>query len=162
MKKNLLNLFAVLSVVMTVLVMAEAGSAQTGPRRARGKVYTKAEVGNVIKRVETRVDNFVNNFDTALDNSGLNGSDREDDLNRRAKDLEKATDELSREFSKRDAWIENKDQVRKCLNIATDINVAMKNRRFDAKTEKNWANVKYELNTLAKIYNLPQVGSSAY
>jgi hypothetical protein len=162
MKKNLLNLFAVLSVLMTVLVMAEVGNAQTGSRKARGRVYTKADVGNVIKRVETRLDNFVDNFDTALDNSGLNGSKREDNLNDRAKDLERATDELTSEFSKRDAWIENKDQVRKCLNIATDLNVAMKNRRFDSKTEKNWANVKYELNTLAKIYNLPQVGSSAY
>ena len=162
MKKNILNLFAVLTMVMTVLVLAEAGNAQTGPRRARGKVYTKSEVSKVIKRVEERVDNFKDNFDTALDKSNLNGSNREDNLNDRAKDLEKATDELRREFDKRDAWIENKDEVRKCLNIATDINVAMKNRKLGSKTETNWANVKYELNTLAKIYNLPEVGSRAY
>ncbi len=162
MKKNLMSLVAVLSVAFAVLFIAGEAHAQPGARRARGKVYTKAEVGAVIKRVEDRVDNFKNNFDTALDNSALNGSNREDDLNRRAKDLERATDELSQEFNKRDLWIENKDQVRKCLNIATDLNVAMKNRKLGAKTESNWAKVKYELNTLAKIYNLPQVGSSAY
>ena len=160
MKKNLLNLFAVLSVLMTVLVLADVSNAQ--PRRARGRVYTKAEVGQIIKRVETRVDRFVNDFDTSLDKSKLNGSRREDQLNRRAVDLEHATDELSKEFSRRDAWIENKDEVRKCLNIATDIDVAIKNRKLGRKTEVNWANVKYELNTLAKVYNLPTVGSRAY
>lgn len=162
MKKYLLNLFAVLSVIAAVLVLADVSNAQTGPRRARGKVYTKAEVGAIIKRVEERLDNFKNNFDTALDNSPLNGTDREDYLNSRAKDLEGATDELSQEFSKNDLWIENKDQVRKCLKIASDIDVAMKNQRLGEKTETNWAKVRYELNTLAKVYNLALVGSNTY
>jgi hypothetical protein len=160
MKKNLLNLFAVLTAVLFVMGLADVSNAQ--PRRARGRVYTKAEVNKIINNIENRVDVFVKDFDKSLDNSRLDGSKREDNLNARAKDLEKATDELRREFDKRDAWIENKDEVRKCLNIATDINVAMKNRKLGAKTESNWANVRYELNTLAKIYNLPQVGSGAY
>lgn len=153
MKRNLMNLFAILSVVMAVLVLTGVSNAQ--PRVARGKVYTKAEVKRIIDNVETRVDKFKKDFDKSLDNSRLNGTDREDYLNKRAKDLEKATDELSREFNKRDLWIENKDEVRKCLNIAQDINVAMKNRKLGGETETNWAAVRYELNTLAKIYNLP-------
>ncbi len=155
MKKYLFNLLAMLSVVMAVLVFVESSNAQ--PRRARGKVYTKAEVNKIINNVETRVDKFKKDFDKSLDNSRLNGSDREDNLNQRAKDLEKATDELRREFNKRDLWIENKDEVRKCLNIAEDINVAIKNRKLGGATESNWANVRYELNTLAKIYNLPTI-----
>lgn len=160
MKKNFLNLLAVVAAVFAVLLLVDVSNAQ--PRRARGKVYTKADVKRVIDRVEDRVDNFVGNFDSALDDSRLDGTRREDNLNDRAKDLEKATDELSREFQRRDAWIENKDEVRKCLNIATDINVAMKNRKLGPKTESNWKAVVYELNTLAKIYNLPLVGSRAY
>jgi hypothetical protein len=155
MKKKLFNLLAGLSVMMMVLVFAGVSNAQ--PRVARGKVYTKAEVNRIINNVETRLDRFKNDFDTALDNSRLNGSDREDYLNRRAKDLERATDELRKDFDRRDAWNENKDEVRQCLNIAKDINVAMKNRKFDRKTESNWAAVRYELNTLAKIYNLSTI-----
>ena len=158
MKKNLLNLLV--TAIFTVMLVTVATQAQ--PRQARGQMYTKADVKRVIDRVEERVDNFVGNFDNSLDNSRLNGSRREDNLNDRAKDLERATDELSREFSKRDAWIENKDEVRRCLNIATDLDKAMRNRRLGKKTETNWANVRYELNTLAKIYNLPQVGSGVY
>jgi hypothetical protein len=38
----------------------------------------------------------------------------------------------------------------------------MKNKRYGNTTEDNWRAVVYELNTLAKLYNVPQVGSSAY
>ena len=154
--KSMIGLMAALSFLLV------ADSAQAQPRRARGRVYTKAEVNRVIKRVEDNVDKFKKEFDKSLDRSRLNNSQREDDLNAKARQLESATDELRREFDRRDAWIENRDEVRRCLNIATDINVAMRNRRLGGKTESLWAKVRAELNTLAQIYNLPGVGSSAY
>jgi hypothetical protein len=141
--------------------MADLGSAQPG-RKARGKTYSRSNVESVIKRVETRMDNFLDNYDKALDDSNLDGTDREDRLIDKAKRLESATDELRREFDKSDTWIENKAEVRSCLKLATYVNRTMKNRRMGAKTEANWARVRYELNTLAKIYKLPIVGSSVY
>jgi hypothetical protein len=122
----------------------------------------KAQVQVVIKRVEDRVDNFVRNYDNALDRSRLDGSSRENWLMNRARDLERATDELAREFDRRDAWAENKEETRRCLNIATDIDRNMKNHRFGPSAERNWANVRFELNTLADIYNLPRVGANVY
>ena len=161
MRKSLMKLTVTMSAVFLVLVMTDLGYSQP-VRKARGKVYTRAQVDNVIKRVETRADNFVDNFDESLDNSNLDGTKREDNLMKKARRLENATDELRREFDRSDTWIENKAEVRKCLNIASDINRTMKNRRFGPKTEANWAKLRYELNTLAKIYKLPVVGSKAY
>ena len=125
-------------------------------------MMTKAQVKAVIDRVENRVDNFVKNYDRSLDRSRLNDTNREDRLNNRARDLENATDELAREFDRRDTWAENRDEVRKCLNIASDIDRNMRNRRLGRETEQNWANVRFELNTLADIYNMPKVGAAAY
>ena len=161
MKKYLVNLGIGLAAVLMVLSFATESDAQRR-RESRNRRMTKAQVKLVINRVEDRVDNFVGNYDKSLDRSRLDGTSREDWLMKRAKDLESATDELSREFDRRDAWVENKDEVRKCLNIATDIDKNMKNYNFGAATESNWAKVRYELNTLADIYNLPKVGSSAY
>lgn len=158
MKKNFFNLFAVLAAVVMMLTFASESNAQR--RESRGRMRSKAEVNKIIDRVEDRVDNFVRQYDKSLDRSRLNGSSREDWLNKRAKDLENATDELSREFTRRDAWIENKDEVRKCLNIASDIDRNMKNYNFGATTEANWKRVVYELNTLADVYNMPKVGPS--
>lgn len=150
-----------LAAVLMVLSFADVSNAQRR-RETRGRLKSKAEVKAIINRVEDRVDNFVKNYDKSLDRSKLNGTSREDWLNKRAKDLESATDELSREFDRRDAWVENKDEVRKCLNIASDIDRNMKNYRFGAATENNWSRVRYELNTLADVYNLPKVGANAY
>lgn len=160
MNKNFLKLFTGLAALFLILVLADVSSAQ---RRGRGRnAYTKAQVDQIIKNVEQRTDRFVSQFDRSLDRSRLNGTKREDKLNDRARDLETATDELRREFDRRDTWIENKDEVRRCLNIAADINVAMRGRKFNRATENNWANVRNELNALARVYNLPLVGSGAY
>lgn len=157
MKKAILRILVGSFAVVSVLVLADAAAAQ--PRKARGKVYTKAEVEAVIKRVETRTDNFVENFDDSLDDSGLDGSEREDELMEMARDLENEVDELKDEFDRSDRWIENKAQVRKVLNIASGLDKVVRRRKLGRKTEANWAKVRYELNTLAKIYKLPAVGS---
>lgn len=157
MKKLATLLFFMASIFAVTAFNSTEADAQ---RRVRANRYTKAQVDNIIQRVETRVDRFVRQFDRSLDNSRLDGTRREDNLNRRARDLELATDELRREFDRRDSWYENRDEVRRCLNIATDINVAMRNRRLNRATENNWANVRAELNALARVYDLPNIGGA--
>jgi hypothetical protein len=161
MKKYLVNTFVGLAVVFVILSAADVAGAQRR-RESRGRMRSKTEVKAVINRVEDRVDNFVRQYDRSLDRSRLDGSSRENWLMKRAKDLESATDELAREFDRRDAWGANKDEVRRCLNIATDINRNMRNYRFGAAAEANWSRVRFELNTLADVYNLPKVGAAAY
>src|SRR5688500_8601727 len=124
MKLNILRWVAGLGALLMLLAVADTASAQR--REARGRGLNKAQVKVIINRVEDRVDNFVKNYDKSLDRSKLNGSTREDWLNKRAKDLERATDELRSEFDRRDAWAENKDEVRKCMDIATDIDRNMR------------------------------------
>ena len=151
MKKNIATITTSIFALLLVFMTANFADAQG---YANGRRYTKAQVDNVIKRVENRTDRFVNQFDRSLDNSRLDGSRREDNLNQQAKNLEAATDELRREFNRRQNWWDTRDNVQRCLNVAADINVAMRNRKFNRATENNWANVRRELNALAKVYNL--------
>jgi len=162
MRKIVISLASVAAVLVTVAIFTGDASAQRNRRETRGRVMTKAQVKAVINRVEDRVDNFVSNYDKALDRSRLDGSSRENWLMNRARDLERATDELSREFDRRDAWADNKAETRNCLNIASDIDRNMRNYKFGAAAEGNWNRVRYELNTLSDIYNLPRVGAAAY
>ena len=142
MKGTMVKIMAGTIVVFAILMLAETGNAQRVRRESRGRAMTKAQVKAVISRVEDRVDNFVRNYDKALDRSRLDGSSRENWLMNRARDLESATDELSREFDRRDAWIENKDEVRRCLNIASDIDRNMRNYKYGAAAEGNWVRVR--------------------
>lgn len=160
MRRNIFRLFGYLAVVAAFLMLADISNAQT--RRTRGRAYTKAQVSNIIARLEERLDKFTKAFDEALDDSNLNNTRREELMTAQARALENATDELRREFDRRDTWAENKDEVRRCLDIATDVNRMMRARNWGAPSETTWRAILYDLNTLARIYRLPAIGSRAY
>jgi hypothetical protein len=145
-----------------MLILSVPGEAQRRRRPPIQRGYTKTEVDRIIKRVEERSDRFVKLFDRSLDRSRLNGSNREDQLNEYARKLETALDELRHEFDRKESYVETRPEVRHCLDIATDINVAVRNRRLGGETERQWALLRSELNTLADVYTLPPVGSSGY
>jgi hypothetical protein len=161
MKSRLLKTATRLAVITAALLFVAANVAAQ-PREARGRLYTKADVDRIIKRVETSSDKFKKEFDKALDRSRLNNTNREDQLNQYARDLEHATDDLRSHFDRTDKWLDNKEQVRTCLSLASKLNVAMRNRRLGPKAESRWAGLRYDLNTLADVYNLPPVGAPGY
>ena len=148
-------------VVLTAIVGSISFfNAEAVAQQVRRRNYSRAQIDRLIRNVEERVDRFAVQFDYALDNSRLNNTIREANLNQRARDLEAATDELRREFDRNDSRRENSAEVRRCLDIASDINVAMRNRRLNQASENNWATVRNELNALARAYNLPQIGGA--
>jgi hypothetical protein len=161
MNPKILKIFTAAAAIIMLFVMFDTANAQRR-REVRGRGLTKAQVKVIINRVEDRVDNFVERYDKSLDRSKLDGTTREDQLNKLARSLERATDELSREFDRRDAWAENRSEVQACLRIASEIDRSVRNRRFGKETEANWARVRYELNSLADVYNIPKVGARVY
>lgn len=150
-----------LAAVCALLILSVPSEAQRR-RYPRQRGYTKGEVNSIIKRVEERSDRFVKLFDRSLDRSRLDGTNREDRLNEYARNLEKALDDLRGEFDRKENYVETRPEARRCLDIATNINVAMRNRSLGGDTERQWALLRSELNTLANVYGLPVVGSSAY
>jgi hypothetical protein len=156
MRNQLPKIFVALAVVCSVCALStEAGAQRRRPPRPRG--YTKAQVGVIITRVENRSDEFVRNFDAALDRSGLDGTRREDNLNERARNLERSLDDLRREFDRKESYLATRPEVARALRIATEINQVMKRRRMGAETERRWTMLRVELNTLADVYNLPML-----
>ena len=85
MKNYRMSIVMLLAALGGTLFLFSDAQAQ---RRARGRTYTKNQVNAIIQRVENRSDDFVGALDKALDNSKLDGTDREDDLNRQAKRME--------------------------------------------------------------------------
>lgn len=166
MKRYLTGLLGLFMVLAFVGVFSSEVNAQRRGRNNNnhswGNKYSKSQVDRLIRNVEQRTDRFVGQLDNSLDRSRLDGSQREDVLMQKARNLEEATDELRREFDRRDSWRDNREEVSRCLNIATDINVAMRNRKFRGNSESNWNTVRAELNALAAAYGLPKVGSRAY
>jgi len=141
-----------LVLALGVLVLPVEAQVRRGPR---GRIYTRAEVNELIKTAEDRSDRFMKLFDKALDKSVLDGTQREDRLNERVKDFEKAMDKLRKEFDKRESYIDTKPQMQDVLTIARDINAVMLRRNLRADVEEEWAALRRELNVLASVYYLP-------
>jgi len=142
MKAPFLKAIIALSAFILLLGLADTASAQFRRGNRYRTTTTKAQVDRVIKRVENQLDRFVGEYNRSLDRSRLDGTGREDWLNKRARDLESATDELRRDFDRRDSWGENRDEVRRCLNIASDIDKSMRSLRLGAATESNWSQLR--------------------
>jgi hypothetical protein len=153
MKKLLTT--ALFSSLAMLFLLASADVANAQPRWARG--YNRANVDQMIRRLENATDNFLRQLDKSLDNSRMNNSPREDNIMRDARALESRTDELRREYDRRDSWWENRDEVNRCILAARSLNSRMRDRRLNNLTRNSWARVQTELNSLARVYNLPKV-----
>lgn len=156
MSKNISRVIMASIALFMVALMSIPAAAQYGSR-SRGRGYSKAQVEQIIRRLENQSDRFVRSFDRSLDNSRADGTMREDNLNQRARDLENALDMLRQEFDRRDRYQDTRSQVSSVLNVAEDINRAVRNRRLRGNTERLWSRVRSELNTLASVYNLRQL-----
>jgi hypothetical protein len=122
---------------------------------ARGRYYTKSDVDRIIKRVETRSDEFKKIVDNVLDRSRLDGTNKEDNINEQVKQLERSLDNLRSDFDRRNEWRETKEQVRSVLNQADEVGRIVKRNRFNSRVQRSWVALRADLNTLAGVYNLP-------
>ena len=145
MKKQLLQFFA-LALLITGLMTAVNIEAQTRPYRVSDR-----QVQNLLNRIETKTDSYKNALDTALDNSSLNGTDREDNINAFVSDFEEATDDLRERFNNRSSV---GNDVQEVLNRAAYIDRFMTNNPLNTATQRTWRNLRNDLSRLSGYYNV--------
>ena len=151
MRKSATKFIGWLAVMGLFFLCAVSTNAQG---RYRGKFYSKVDVDRIIKRVETRSDEFKEIVDRNLDRSRLDDTKKEDRINEQVGELERALDNLRSDFDRTDKWRETRRQVEAVLRQADEVNRIVKNIRFGPKVESGWVALKADLNKLAGIYDL--------
>ena len=94
---------------------------------------------------------FRKSFDSSLDRSRLNGTNREDDINHFLKKYEDATERLYSRFK------DNKSvgaDVEAVLDGAAEIDRFMTRRLASERAERDWQAVRQDLRRLAEAYNV--------
>lgn len=109
------------------------------------------QVQQIIRRIENRTDVFRSSLDAALDRSRMDGTNREDDINRFVREFEDATDRLRDRFNERRSVAADVEEV---LDRAMNIDNFMRSRRLGVRAERDWANLRMDLNELAQAYNV--------
>ncbi len=148
------NLKRVFATIFALGVLLAGLTAMAQPRTYRG---TYQSVRNLINRIDSRSTTFRNTLDTSLDQSRIDGTNAEDNINRFVSDYDAAQDRLRERFEARQSTAADAQEV---LNRAALIDRFVNRRRLDARVQQDWANVRVQLNQLAGVYNVtwPRLG----
>jgi hypothetical protein len=142
--------------------------------------FTKAQVGDRIRKVEDGVDEFRKWSEkrveegrkapqggqaagrskgrTATESQKAAASDKKDDLDNALSDLNKSTNRLRRKFDPGDKWIETKPQVENVMEDARKINQVLVRGKYGSQAERYWSVLRANINDLARCYNLAPLG----
>ncbi|HET6977460.1 MAG TPA: hypothetical protein VFI24_14110 [Pyrinomonadaceae bacterium] len=140
------RVLTILNVLMLVAAFSVVGRAQDTPYRLNDK-----QVKRVMAQLKKDTGKFRKSFDSSLDRSRLNGTNREDDINRFLKSYEDATERLYSRFKDNKAVGADVEAV---LDGAAEIDRFMTRRLASERAERDWSSVRQDLRQLADAYNV--------
>jgi len=162
------------TLIAVGLVLGLIGASGTP---ASAQLMPKAQVANLIAKVENGVDEFRNYLQKRGDNardtasaaqaSGrrtrqgasesqkATTSNKKDALEDALGDLNRSTNRLRRKFDPIDKWIETKSQVEKVVDDGRKINQAVARGSYGAEAARLWALLRTGINDLARAYGVP-------
>ena len=140
--------------------------------------FTKAQVGDRIRKVEDGVDEFRDwagkRADTgkakpsapasertrgkkATESQKATAHDKKDDLEDALSDLNKSTNRLRRKFDPSDKWMETRPQVENVMDDARQINQVLVRGKYGTQAERYWG-VLRGTSRVARCYNVTPLG----
>jgi hypothetical protein len=109
------------------------------------------EVGRLLDRIRSKTNTFRDSLKKALNNSRLDRTQREENINDFVKAFEEETRRLDDHFHKHKSTTADVDSV---LHRAARINTFMVLHPLDARVQGDWANLRADLQLLANAYNV--------
>lgn len=109
------------------------------------------EVEQIIHRIETQSDQFRGSLDSALDESRIDGTKREDDINAFVKTFYEETKRFHDQFDSRKS---TSSDVQSVLDRAARIDQFMRRFPLTDKAQNDWSTLKGNLDDLARVYNV--------
>jgi phage terminase small subunit len=159
-----------LALVLSAVV-AKVASAQAMP---------KAQVANLIVKVENGVDEFRNYLEKrgenakdagnaaqasgrrsrqgAGENQKARANAKKDKLDDALGDLNKSTNRLRRKFDATDKWMETKSEVQRVVDDGRAINAEVARGSYGTEVARLWAALRTGINDLARAYNVTPLG----
>ncbi len=145
------------------------------------QVMPKAEVANLIVKVENGVDEFRNYLEhrggnaataaatpDAQSRRGTRGqatgsqkataTAKKDELDDALDELNRSTNRLRRKFDATDKWMETKSEVQRVVDDGRKINQAVTKGNYGAQASKLWGVLRTGINDLARAYGVSPLG----
>ena len=155
--KSILGLAAIFTAALMLWITATDVSAQG---RYVGQ-YSRGQVDDIIRRLEDSGDDFRDNFNNELNRSNLSNSQK-NTYRRQVETFENATDRLRRNFDSQDDWWSSRSQVQNVVADSRPLNITMNAIGFRRNIERQWNQLRNNVNTLADTYDLPGIAGGGW
>jgi len=172
---RLLSIFRNRSVLPTIVLVGLTLSTVSA------QVMPKAQVANLIVKVENGVDEFRNYLERrgesartasatpeaqsrrgkrgqATESQKATTTAKKDDLDDALGDLNRSTNRLRRKFDGEDKWMETKNEVQRVVDDGRRINQAVTKGNYGAEAAKLWGVLRTGINDLARAYGVTPLG----
>ena len=165
------SIFTTLALTLTLSgAAANTASAQLMP---------KAQVANLIVKVENGVDEFRKYLDRraenatdaagtakgsgrgsrgATENQKAKATAKKDKLDDALGELNRSTNRLRRKFDPIDKWMETKAEVQRVVDDGRAINAEVARGSYGTEVARLWAALRTGINDLARAYGVPPLG----
>jgi hypothetical protein len=139
--------------MLSVALMVALTSIGVTAQYQQSRVYrgTDRQVRQLIRRIENRSDEFRQSVAAALDQSRIDGTNREDNINQFVSDFEMATNQLRDRFNRQQSVVAD---VQAVLDRAALIDRFMRRNRLGGRAEQDWASLRLDLSELANTYGI--------
>jgi uncharacterized membrane protein len=123
-------------------------------RGGRMSDYERRQLRELARRIDDRSRDLQRDVDRLLDNSRINGSNREDRINDEARDLREAAQRFRNVAGDSDYLQGSRDEAGRLLQQASQMSRFLGRTRLDSRTANDWNQIRSDLRGVANIYNL--------
>ena len=123
-------------------------------RNGRVSDYERRQLRDLARRIDDRSRDLQRDVDHLLDNSRINGTNREDRINNEARDLRQAASRFRNVAGDNDRLDRSRDEARELLQSASQFSRMLNRVRLDGRTSGDWNQLRSDLRAVANIYGL--------
>jgi hypothetical protein len=153
------NLIAVFAFSLLVLGLPSFASAQWRDRdrdddyygRNRGG-YNYGNLNSAVRRLRNESRNFERRLDRELDRSRYDGRNREDYINRLARDFRVAAERLENRFDNGRDLGRSQNEARQVLNIGEQLERELRRVRVSYNIQNDWNRIRQDLRVISDAY----------
>lgn len=138
-------------IISMVLLVALVSLGMTAQAQRRSRRSSQSSVRSLIHRVEDHTDLFRNSVSAAVAQTGIDSTGADNDINLFVSDFSDAVRRLHERYDRREATAADAQEI---LNRASLIDNFMVRNRLNASAQRDWSNLRLDLNQLARAYNV--------
>jgi hypothetical protein len=147
---------AALALCLPVLAAAQWGGYPDNRYPTRNGGYGRYDeryLKDSVKRLDRLAKDFEHDMDRALDNSRVNGTRREDQINSVVHDFRRAVGDLKSRVGNGRDLNRSYNEAQRVLSLADQVD-RFGTRRLDSRTASEWSQIQGELRNISDIYGL--------